>query len=151
MGYSPQPPYHPHFGFQVGMLSHVLDQWRGITSNRFVLNMVQGHHLQLGSHCPLFCYFKQFNVKVDAAHHPIIEEVDELILKEQLNDLLVVLVSIFIVDIWVLVHSKQTGKRVHSFLCSLFVCLGLHSIFPSLTFTSLRIFVSWDIVHMFAS
>ena len=31
--------------FQVGMLSHFLDQCRSITSNRFVLNMVQGHHL----------------------------------------------------------------------------------------------------------
>ena len=37
--------------FQVGMLSHFLDQWRSITSNRIVLNMVQGHHLQLRS-CP---------------------------------------------------------------------------------------------------
>ena len=29
-------------------------------------------------------------------------------------------------DILVLVHSKQAGKRAHSFLCSLLVCLGLH-------------------------
>ena len=34
---------------QFGMLSHSLEQWRSITSNRFVLNMVQGHHLQLRS------------------------------------------------------------------------------------------------------
>ena len=33
--------------FQVGMLFKFFDQWRGITSNRFVLNMVQGHHLLL--------------------------------------------------------------------------------------------------------
>ena len=33
--------------FQVGMLFKFFDQWRSITSNRFVPNMVQGHHLQL--------------------------------------------------------------------------------------------------------
>ena len=40
--------------FQVGMLSHFLDQWQSITSDRFVLNMVQCHHLQLWSHPPCF-------------------------------------------------------------------------------------------------
>ena len=39
--------------FQVGMLFKFFDQWRSITSNRFVLNMVWGHHLQLRSHPPL--------------------------------------------------------------------------------------------------
>ena len=29
--------------FQVGVLFKILDQWRSITSNRFVLNMVWGH------------------------------------------------------------------------------------------------------------
>ena len=29
-------------------------------------------------------------------------------------------------DILVLVHYKWTGKRAHSFLCSLLVCLGSH-------------------------
>ena len=44
--------------------------------------MVQGHHLQLRSHPPLFCNFQQFNVKAAAAHHPIIQkEVDELLAK----------------------------------------------------------------------
>ena len=44
--------------------------------------MVQGHHLQLRSHPPLFGNFLQFNVKVAAAHHPIIQkEVDELLSK----------------------------------------------------------------------
>ena len=66
--------------FQVGMLFKFLDQWRSITSNRFVLNMVWGHHLQLRSHPPLFCNFRHFNVKVPAAHHPVIQkEVDELL------------------------------------------------------------------------
>ena len=37
----------------------IFDQWRSITSNRFVLNMVWGHHLQLQSHPPLFCNFWQ--------------------------------------------------------------------------------------------
>ena len=68
--------------FQVGMLFKFLDQWRSITSNRFVLNMVQGHHLQLRSHPPLFRNFQHFNVKVPAAHHPVIQkEVDELLAK----------------------------------------------------------------------
>ena len=68
--------------FQVGMLFKFFDQWRSITSNRFVLNMVWGHHLQLRSHPPLFCNFQHFNVKVAAAHHPVIQkEVDELLAK----------------------------------------------------------------------
>ena len=68
--------------FQVGMLFKFFDQWRSITSNRFVLNMVWGHHLQLRSHPPLFHDFWCFNVKVAAAHHPVIQkEVDELLAK----------------------------------------------------------------------
>ena len=68
--------------FQVVMLFTFFDHWRTITSNRFVLNMVWGHHLQLRSHPALFCYFWQFNVKVAAAHHPVIQrEVDELLAK----------------------------------------------------------------------
>ena len=58
--------------FQVGMLSHFLDQWRSIASNRFVLNMVQGYHLQLRSCSPMFHNLWQFNMKVAAAHHTII-------------------------------------------------------------------------------
>ena len=47
-----------------------------------VLNMVQGHHLQLRSRPPLFRNFWHFNVKVPAAHHPVIQkEVDELLAK----------------------------------------------------------------------
>ena len=68
--------------FQFGMLFKFLDQWRSITSNRFVLNMVWDHHLQLRSHPPLFRNFWHFNVKVPAAHHPVIQkEVDELLAK----------------------------------------------------------------------
>ena len=43
--------------FQVGMLFKFFDQWRSIISNRFVLNMVWDHHLQLRSHPPLFHSF----------------------------------------------------------------------------------------------
>ena len=72
--------------FQVGMLFKFFDQWRSITSNRFVLNMVWGHHLQLRSHPPLFHDFCCFNVKVAAAHHPVIQkEVDELLAKETIE------------------------------------------------------------------
>ena len=79
---SPQPPPHPHIWFfRLVYFPIFLDQWRSVTSNRFVLNMVQGHHLQLRSCPPLFCYFWQFNVKVAAALHPIIHEVDELLSK----------------------------------------------------------------------
>ena len=68
--------------FQVCMLFKFFDQWRSIMSNRFVLYMVWGHHLQLSYHPPLFCNFWQFNVKAAAAHHPIIQkEVDELLAK----------------------------------------------------------------------
>ena len=35
--------------FQVGKLFNFFHQWRSITSNRFVINMVQDHHLQLRS------------------------------------------------------------------------------------------------------
>ena len=68
--------------FQVGMLFKFFDQWRSITSNWFVLNMVWGHHLQLRSHPSLFCDFQHFNVKVAAVHHPVIQnEAGELLAK----------------------------------------------------------------------
>ena len=43
--------------------------------------MVQGHHLQLRSHPLLFHNLQQFNVKVAAAHHHTIEEMDALFSK----------------------------------------------------------------------
>ena len=64
------------------MLFNFFDQWRSITSNRFVLNMVWGHHLQLRSQPTLFHDFWHFNVKAAAALHPGIQkEVDELLAK----------------------------------------------------------------------
>ena len=66
--------------FQVGMLFKFFDQWRTITLNRFVLNMVWGHYLQFQSCPPLFSNFWQFNDKVATTHHSIIQkEVDEAI------------------------------------------------------------------------
>ena len=67
--------------FQVGILFNFLINGEGITSNRFVLNMVQGHHLQLQSHPPLFHNFWQLNVKAATTHHPSILKVDELLAK----------------------------------------------------------------------
>ena len=62
------------------MLFKFFDQWRSITSNRFVLNMVWGHHLQLRSSPPLFHDSWCINVKAAAPHHPVIhKEVDELL------------------------------------------------------------------------
>ena len=59
-----------------------LDHWRSITSNRYVLNMVQGHHVQLRCCSQLFHNFQQFNIKATTAHQCIIQkEVDELLAK----------------------------------------------------------------------
>ena len=75
-------PSSTSVAFQVGMLFRFFDHWTSITSNRFVLNMARGHHLQLRSHPPLFHNCCQFKVRVAAAHHPIIQkEVDELLAK----------------------------------------------------------------------
>ena len=57
---------------KVGTLSHFFNPWRSITSNRFVLNMVKGHHLQLRTWPPLFHKFHWFNIKAALAHHPLI-------------------------------------------------------------------------------
>ena len=51
----------------------IFNQWRSITSNRFMLNMVQGHHLQLRSCPPLFHDFWHITVKAAAAHLPAIQ------------------------------------------------------------------------------
>ena len=77
-----QPPHHLHLQlFRLVCFSNFY-QWRSITSNRFVRNMVWGHHLQLRSHPPLFHNIWHFNVKEAAAYHPIIQkEVDKLLSK----------------------------------------------------------------------
>ena len=67
---------------QVGTLSKVLCQWRRNISNRFVLNMIKGHHVQLRYHPPLCHNFKWFNIKAATAHYPVIQkEVDDLLAK----------------------------------------------------------------------
>ena len=64
------------------MLFKFFDQWRSITCNMFVLNMVLSHCLQHWSCSLLFYDFQQFNVKAAAAHHPVIQrEVDKLLAK----------------------------------------------------------------------
>ena len=72
--------------FQAGMLFKFFNQWRSITSDRFVLHMVWDHHLQLRSHLPLFPNFWQFNVKVAAAHPPTSQkEVNKLLAKGEIE------------------------------------------------------------------
>ena len=73
---------------QVGKFSQCLDQCRSISSNRFVLNMVKGYHLQVRCHPLLFHNFKWFNIEAASAHHPVIQkEVDELIAKGPIEPL----------------------------------------------------------------
>ena len=53
-------------------------------------------------------------------------------------------IVIYLDNILVLIHSKWAGKRAHSFLCSLLVCLGLHINYSKSDLCLLRPFVSWD-------
>ena len=95
---------------KVGTLSKFLDKWRSITFNRFVLNMVKGHHLQLRSCPPLFHNFKWFNMKAATTHHAIIQkEVDELLVKEAVGPKSVVAGFFSIVFI----VPKHTGGLDH--------------------------------------
>ena len=42
--------------------------------------MVKGHHLQLRCHLPLiFSKFKWCNIKAASAHHPDVQQIDELL------------------------------------------------------------------------
>ena len=57
-----------------------MNQWRSITSNRFVLNIVKGHKLQLRCPPPLFHKFKWLKIKTATLHDPIIQKkVNELL------------------------------------------------------------------------
>ena len=104
------------------MLFKFFDQWRSITSNRFVHNMVQGHHLQLRSCPPLFCDFQHFNVKVVAAHHPFIQrEVNELLAKGTIEPSLggaSFYSSVFVVPkptggLWSILNLKHFNRYMH--------------------------------------
>ena len=80
---------------QYGALPHFLVQWRSITSNRLVLIMVKGHHVQYRAKLLLFCNFSWCNIKTALVHHPVIQkEAWELLEKLVVNHQLVVLVSI---------------------------------------------------------
>ena len=61
-------------------------------------------------------------------------------------------IVIYLGDILILVSSKWSCKRAHSFLCSLLVCLGLHINFSKsdlcLTQTFCFIGLCWDTGHM---
>ena len=82
MCHGPQPHHHLNLQFFRLVCFSIFDQWRSITSNRFVLNMVWGHHLQIWFHPPLFHNLWQFKVKAATTHNPIIQkEVDKLLAK----------------------------------------------------------------------
>ena len=107
---------------QVGMLSHFLNEWRSISSNRFVLNMVWGHHFQLILYPPMFCNFQLFNVMVAATHHPIIQkEMDELLAKEVIEPSssgAVFHSNVFVVPkhtggLWPILNLKQFNHYLH--------------------------------------
>ena len=66
-----------------GMLPQFLHHYTIITSNMFVLNMVNHHHLKLRCCLPLLSNFKQINIMATTAYHPVIQkEVDELLAKD---------------------------------------------------------------------
>ena len=123
---SPQPPQHLHLQFfRLVCFSIFLDQWRSITSNRFVFNMVWGHHLQLRYCYPLFSNFWQFNVKVIVAHQPIIQkEVDELLAEgviEPSSDGAGFYCSMFVVPkhtggLWPILNLKHFNCYMHVLL-----------------------------------
>ena len=67
---------------QVCTLHNFLDQWKIISSNRFLLNIVKGHYLQLKCHHSLSIIIN-CNIDAFAAHHPLIrKEVDNLLAKD---------------------------------------------------------------------
>ena len=80
--------------FHFGMVFKFFDQWRSITSSRFVLNMVWGHHLQLSLILP--CPITSSNLMSRQLQLiiPLFRRLMSFLLREQLNHLLVVLVSI---------------------------------------------------------
>ena len=59
---------------QVCTLPEFLDQWRRITSNGFVLNNKEGHHLQLRYHPGLLHNFRRFNIKAMPALYSVTDE-----------------------------------------------------------------------------
>ena len=73
---------HHHHLHLLCRLVLFLHSWISITFNRFMLYMVQCHHLQLRCFHPLFCNVQQFNIKLPSAYHVIIQKkVDKLLTK----------------------------------------------------------------------
>ena len=106
---------------QVCTLPQFLDQWRSITCTRFVLNMVKGQHLQL-SHPPLFYNFKWSNIKVAAAHHPVIQkEVNKLLAKgttEPFDGAAGIYSNVYMVPkymdgLWLILYLKWSNCYMH--------------------------------------
>ena len=74
--------HHLHLFCRLVHFQKILDQWRSLAFDRFVLNMIKGHHLQLRCHPLLFHNFTWFNIRVAVAHHAINQkEMDELLVK----------------------------------------------------------------------
>ena len=60
-------------------------------------------------------------------------------------------IVIYLDDIFILVHFKQVGERAHLFCVPCWSVLVYISIFPSLTFASLRPFVSYGYVEILST
>ena len=110
--HSPQASHHLHLQFFRSVcFSNFFDQWRSITSNGFVFNMVWGDHLHLWSHPPLFHNF----CSLMSMWLPLIillfrSRWMSFLLREQLNAFLVVLVSLlsclwFLSILWSPAHT----------------------------------------------
>ena len=102
---------------QIDTLLQFLNQWRSITSNRFMLNMVKGHYLQLRCHPPLFHNLKQ--LKATTVHHSVIQkEAHDLLSKgviEPLTGVGVLYSNMFVVpkhtggyDLYLILHDSIT-------------------------------------------
>ena len=70
----------------VGTFLQFLDRGISSTFNRFVLYMVEGHHLQPRHYLPLFHNFKWFNMKAAAAQHSVIQKkLERLLVKDAIE------------------------------------------------------------------
>ena len=78
------PPYPSTLSslvVKVGTLPLFLNQWKSITSNRFLLKMFQGYYLTFRCHAPFSIILNSLTLKAAAAHQPVIQEVNELLVK----------------------------------------------------------------------
>ena len=70
---------------QLCALSNFLDQWKSITFNRFVVNMIKGHLHHLKCHPLLFQKLKWFNFRVLLVHYAVILEEVDLLAKDSIK------------------------------------------------------------------